>query len=84
MIVKGDLAIDPHGLIYEAYRIDGISAAECRVIFLDWAMSSPGGDLRAMLGELMRRYGADQPEHPMTQLIVDGLARAAVPRRRRR
>ncbi len=84
MISKGDLAIDPRGLIWESYQIEGIGAADCRVIFLDWAMSSPVGDIRAMLEALMVRYGAEYPEHPMTRLLAEGLARAGNPVRRRR
>ena len=34
-------ADDPKGLIREAYSIDGITKAECRSIFLDWALSLP-------------------------------------------
>ena len=30
--------LDKKGLVYEAYRIDGIVAEECRSIFLDWAL----------------------------------------------
>ena len=33
---------DPKGLIADAYRIDGIDKAECRSIFLDWALSLSG------------------------------------------
>jgi hypothetical protein len=84
MIQKGELAIDPRGLIYEAYRIEGIGLQECRVILLDWAMSSPqGADMQAMMGELMRHYGVPNPDHPMTGLLVEGLARTAKPKRRR-
>ena len=38
--MKGD-EFDPKGLIFEAYRIDGITKSECRTIFLDWALSIP-------------------------------------------
>ena len=34
---------DPKGLIRESYAIEGISDAECRSIFMDWAMSLPVG-----------------------------------------
>ena len=50
---KGDLAIDSRGLIREAYRIEGIGPADCRTIFLDWALSLPEGtDTRAALEAL--------------------------------
>ena len=37
-VYKGNLAIDPRGMIYESYRIEAVSIEECRMIFLDWAM----------------------------------------------
>ena len=36
MKTRGDAA-DPKRLVAEAYRIEGITEAECRSIFLDWA-----------------------------------------------
>jgi hypothetical protein len=83
-ISKGNLAIDPRGLILEAYRMEGIGAAECRVIFLDWAMTSPVGEMKVMLQILMDAYGNAAPHHPMTALIGDGLAGVAQPKRRSR
>ncbi|EEB84174.1 hypothetical protein [Roseobacter sp. GAI101] len=79
---KGD-ANDPKGLIYEAYRIDGISKSECRSIFLDWALSLPldtstGPSIRQML----QKYGTDAPTHPMTEVMEEGLKGMAAPRRR--
>ena len=41
-VVKGDLPIDPRGLIAEAYRMD-IGPEDCRTIFLDWALGLPEG-----------------------------------------
>jgi hypothetical protein len=46
-VFKGNLEIDPRGMIYESYRIEGISLEECRMIFLDWAMNTPQGDMQA-------------------------------------
>lgn len=79
---KGD-ALDPKGLIYESYRIEDITASECRTIFLDWALSLPEGqDNRdAMLG-LIDRYGGEAPDHPMTRVMREGLERMERPRRR--
>ena len=77
---KGD-ATDPKGLIAEAYRIEGITEAECRTIFLDWALTVPdGSDMQALIDVLLARHGA--PGHPMT--VVLGAGRAAPPRARRR
>ncbi len=73
--------LDPKGLIAESYRIEGISAPECRSIFLDWALSLPvDADTASAIRALLAR--SERPEaHPMTQVLRDGLA-AAVPQRR--
>ncbi len=81
--MKGDARVDPKGLIHEAYRIDGITAAECRSIFLDWALSLPEGqETGAALRLLLDRYGAAAPDHPMTPVLREGLTSVAAPRRR--
>ena len=36
---------DPRNLIREAYRIEGITLADCRSIFLDWALGLKDGDV---------------------------------------
>jgi hypothetical protein len=72
---------DPKGLVREAYRIDGISLAECRSILIDWALSLPGGAaLPDAIRTVLAGYGA--ADHPMTQVLNEGLAPAAPPRRR--
>lgn len=82
---KGNLKIDPRGLIYESYRIDGIRIEECRSIFLDWAMGLPlGADMRAALATLAVEYVAPHPDHPMSAVINEGLSRDPVARPRRR
>ncbi len=69
--------IDKIGLIKEAYRIEGISAAECRSIFLDWALKLPAGlDDKAAIAELLSSYGAESL-HPMTRVLADGLGAQA-------
>ena len=79
---KGD-ALDPKGLIFEAYRIEDISAPECRTIFLDWALSVPGTHVPGdALRSLLARYEPDFPQHPMTQTLKDGLEHIGQPRRR--
>ncbi|MCV3271026.1 hypothetical protein [Roseobacter sinensis] len=80
--MKGD-ENDPKGLILEAYRIDGISKSECRSIFLDWALSlSLEQDTGLVLKALLTRYGAAHPDHPMTEVMTEGLGGMAAPRRR--
>ncbi|WGH80423.1 hypothetical protein [Jannaschia ovalis] len=73
--MMGEGADDPKGLIREAYRIEGISPAECRSIFLDWALSVE--DARAAIPRLLQ----GRPEHPMTDVLREGLAE--VPQGRR-
>lgn len=75
--------IDPKGLIYEAYRIEGIDAGQCRSIFLDWALSLPESeDTQDALAQLIARYGPDNPDHPMTTVLQQGQQAAARPKRR--
>lgn len=71
---------DPKGLVREAYRIEGIGPAECRSIFIDWALSLPvGADTGAALASLIARH-AEAPDHPMTEVLRE--ASRAAPRRR--
>ena len=59
---------DPKGLIREAYRIDGISEAECRSILIDWALSLPASADYA--DTALRLALRDRPAgHPMTGLL---------------
>ncbi len=82
MTGKGDRT-DPKGLIFEAYRIEGITKPDCRTIFLDWALSLPDALAPgAALDELLAKYAPAHPEHPMTQVLQEGRATVAQPRRR--
>lgn len=82
MIKKGD-AHDPKGLIFEAYRIDGITKPECRTIFLDWALSLPdSAPTDVALIALIAQYGPDHAAHPMTEVLTEGRDGMAKPRRR--
>jgi hypothetical protein len=73
-VFKGNLEIDPRGMIYEAYRIKDVSLEECRMIFLDWAMNTPQGDMVGYLNELLTEYETkNAADHPMTQVIKGGL-----------
>ena len=76
-------ALDPKGLIRESYAIDGITAGECRSIFMDWALSLPVGiDLIPALTALLAGYGAANPGHPMTTVLHQGLTDCPTPKRR--
>lgn len=75
---------DPRGLILEAYRIDGLSLAEARVIFLDWALSHPDApDPRDQIAALLAAYGAGVPDHPMSAVLRAGLEGGTPPEGRR-
>lgn len=75
--------LDPKRLIAEAYRIEGITAAECRSIFLDWALSlSTEHDTNEALRALLEQYGQEADSHPMTEVMRQGLGGMAAPRRR--
>lgn len=76
-------AEDPKGLILESYRIDGITKADCRTIFLDWALSLPlEQDTGQTIRHLIDTYGSAEPDHPMTEVLNEGLVTMAQPRRR--
>jgi len=76
-------AADPKGLIREAYRIEGIGAAECRSIFLDWALSlGPGAETAACAAVLLVRHGSAAPDHPMSEVLRGGTAPLPPPARR--
>lgn len=75
--------IDKTGLIREAYRIEGISAPECRSIFMDWALKLPEGLASDQaINRLLAEYGVGAPDHPMTAVLREGLATPATPKRR--
>jgi hypothetical protein len=74
---------DPKGLIRESYRIDGITAGECRSILVDWALSLPNGSgFAEHARHLLSVYGDDAPGHPMTAVLSEALAAPDTPRRR--
>ncbi len=74
---------DPKNLIRESYRIDEITLPECRSIFLDWALSVPlGSDNQAMIKGLLDHYGSAEPDHPMTQVLREGVTQTEPAKRR--
>ncbi|WP_438991190.1 hypothetical protein [Lentibacter sp.] len=78
--MKGDI-YDPKALIREAYNIEGITASECRSIFLDWALSLPDElDQRETIALLLARHTCEG--HPMNTVLEEGLASQDRPRRR--
>jgi hypothetical protein len=73
---------DPKGLIFESYRIEGITGGECRSIFMDWALSIPDADPQPHIARLLDRYAPDHPDHPMTAVLREGQGTAPTARRR--
>jgi len=80
LTVKQD---DPRELIAEGYRIDGISAPECRAVFFDWALGVPAdAEMQVVAARLLAHYGPLYPEHPMTEILQQATVATAKPRRR--
>jgi len=75
-------ASDPKELIFESYRIEGITYGECRSIFMDWALSQPDPDPAPHIAALLTRYAGDNPDHPMTKVLRE--AQEAPPQAKRR
>lgn len=74
---------DPKGLVRESYRIEGITLGECRSIFVDWALSLPvDAPMRDALRSLIAHYALALPDHPMSQVMNEGLAAPDTPRRK--
>ena len=63
---------DPRGLIRESYRIEGIGPGECRSIFLDWATTMEGADLRPRIERLLAAHAVEEA-HPMTAVLREAL-----------
>ena len=69
-------AADPRGLIREAFRIEGIGEADCRSIFFDWALGlGPEADMPALIEALLAHYAEAPADHPMRQVLLEGLNR---------
>jgi hypothetical protein len=74
---------DPRNLIREAYRIERITLADCRSIFLDWALGLKDGQDGASGAAALLAHYSDQPEdHPMTIVLREAASGSARARRR--
>jgi hypothetical protein len=74
---------DPKGLVRESYRIEGITAGECRSIFMDWALSIPvGASVADAVRTLIATYAPIHSTHPMTEVLHQALTAPEAPRRR--
>ena len=71
---KGKLIEDPRGLLYEANQIDGITLADCKTIFLDWVLGLDYNiDQIKAVSSALKEYEDDNPKHPMTTVLRDGI-----------
>ena len=73
---------DPKGLVRESYAIEGITEAECKSIFIDWALSLKVTAPHEAMRALLVHYGEGAPDHPMTAILTQGLAAPTKPQRR--
>lgn len=74
---------DPKGLVRESYRIEGITPDECRSVFIDWALSLPvNAPIQEAVRALIAEYAIDEPDHPMSAVLKDGLTMPESPKRR--
>lgn len=74
---------DPKGLIRESFRIEGITAGECRSIFWDWALSMPVGyDAKPEVEALLVKYAGEPADHPMKAVLSQALTASGEPKRR--
>ena len=84
-IFKGDIYCDEKGLIFEAYNIENIDLNSCRTIFFDWVVSlDPNMNQGKAINELLEAYSSRFPNHPMTELLIEGLGQNLAIRRRKR
>ena len=67
---------DPRNLIHEAFRLEGLSDADARAIFFDWALGLPTGtDAAEAARALLVHHAACPREHPMRRLLIDAAER---------
>ena len=84
-IFKGDIHSDEKGLIFEAYNIENIDPSSCRVIFFDWLISLDQSiNPSQAITDLLKAYSSRFPNHPMTELLIEGLNQNSGIRRKKR
>ena len=84
-IFKGDIYCDEKGLIFEAYNIEDIDPSSCRIIFFDWLISLDQSiNQGKAITDLLKAYSSRFPNHPMTELLMEGQKRHWGTSRRRR
>lgn len=82
MLHDKDMDLDPRGLIHEAFAMENLTAPECRIIFLDWALGHDH-DPKSLIPDLLGKYSEVHSNHPMSKILVEGLQSTPSPRRRK-
>ena len=62
-------SFDRRGVIAESYRIEGIGAADCRSIFLDWTLGLPDDAAPSEAAAALLGHYRPPEDHPMTALL---------------
>ncbi|WP_380052613.1 hypothetical protein ACFE33_09325 [Falsihalocynthiibacter sp. SS001] len=74
---------DPKHVIRESFAMPDITAAECRSIFVDWALNVPAGvDAKVALSALLQHHSDAPADHPMLEVLREGLLEPTVKGRR--
>jgi hypothetical protein len=74
-----DKDLDPRGLISEAYRMEDVTEADCRVIFLDWVMGARDRRIGPTeIARLLELHAESAPDHPMTKVLREGMTSISV------
>lgn len=75
---------DVKNLMHEAFRIEGITEAECRSIFMDWALSRADiPPVHEAIAGLISHYAPHHPNgHPMLMVLEQGQTPMTGARRR--
>ncbi len=77
------LEFDPRNLIREAFRIEGITLADCRSVFLDWALGlKDHQEPRVAAAALLAHYSDEPGDHPMRVVLTEARDRPPPARRR--
>ena len=71
--------------VLETDNIENIDSGSCRVIFFDWLISLDQSiDQGQAITDLLKAYSSSFPNHPMTELLIEGLKKNLGIKRKRR
>ena len=65
--------------------MENIDSSSCRIIFFDWLISLDQSiDQGEAITELIKAYSSSFPNHPMTELLIEGQKKSLGIRRKRK